>query len=55
MTVRQTERGWATFHCHGKRSGKIIHEFTGPDAKEKAYAQHAAIEASKARVRKGKR
>ena len=50
MTVKKVKGGYATIHCHGKDKGKIIHKFP---TKNKALAQHRAIQANK--KKKGKK
>lgn len=46
ITEKVEKRGnkWCTVHCHGAKKGQIIHCF---DTKEKALAQHRAIQMSK--------
>lgn len=44
MTIRKTDSGYATVHCHGKKKGKIISKFK---TKKEALAQHRAIMANK--------
>lgn len=49
MTVKKKGGKWATVHCHGKDTGKTIATF---ETKEKAMAQHRAIQANKKRKAK---
>jgi hypothetical protein len=50
--VRKVRGRWAVVHCHGRGAGTVIAYHA---TKEEAEAQHRAIEASKARRRRGKR
>jgi len=46
LSEKVEKRGnkWCTVHCHGAKKGQVIHCF---DTKEKAMAQHQAIQMSK--------
>jgi len=51
MVVRKVRGVYAVVHCHGRDAGKVIHKFK---TKKEAMAQHRAIQASKARRRRGR-
>lgn len=51
MSVQKSGSGAVVKHCHGKNKGKVIARHA---SLSQALKQHAAIEASKAKRKKGK-